>query len=258
MLEKIILKSLGGIKKLDALIFVGSGSTGAIYKLASILNLFISPDLDQLYNLLDSNIPKKLRPIVFIGPYEHHSNELVWRESIADVITIPETYNGTIDIKILEEEMKKYQHRPLKIGSFSAASNVTGIRTNVHEISALLHRYGFLACWDYAAAAPYVKIDMNYYNPNHQYGDLMYLDAVYISPHKMIGGPSTPGLLCIKRNICNNTVPSIPGGGTVTFVSRTKQTYDSVIEHRERRWYTSYYSIYTLWFSISIKRCYNC
>ena len=106
-------------------------------------------------------IPAEERPVVFIGPYEHHSNELPWRESIADVVTIVEDADGRVDLAHLEEELERYADRLLKIGSFSAASNVTGIVTDVDAVATLLHRHGALAFWDYAAAAPYLPIEMN-------------------------------------------------------------------------------------------------
>ena len=99
--------------------------------------------------------------MVFIGPYEHHSNELPWRESIADVVTIHEDADGHIDVDQLAAELERYADRALKIGSFSAASNVTGIVTDTHRITRLLHEHGALALWDFAAAAPYVDIEMN-------------------------------------------------------------------------------------------------
>ena len=107
-----------------------------------------------------SQIPADQRPVVFIGPYEHHSNELPWRESIADVVTIDEDHDGHVDLAQLEAELERYRDRPQLIGSFSAASNVTGIVTDTIAVSSLLHRYGAIALWDYAAAAPYVEIDM--------------------------------------------------------------------------------------------------
>ena len=140
-------------------IFTGSGSTGAIDKLVGILNLRIPADLDRRYGF-SAQIPAAERPVVFIGPFEHHSNELPWRESIADVVTIPEDADGHIDVERLRAELVRYADRPLKIGSFSAASNVTGIMTDTHAIAMLLHEHGALSVWDYAAAAPYVDIDM--------------------------------------------------------------------------------------------------
>lgn len=128
--------------------------------------------------------------MVFIGPYEHHSNELPWRESIADVVVIPEDAAGHIDTACLEAELIAHADRPLLIGSFSAASNVTGIRSDTTTIATLLHRYGARSFWDYAAAAPYVPIDMS--SPSE---GPAYFDAVFLSPHKLIGGPGSPGVL---------------------------------------------------------------
>src|SRR5205823_5797510 len=123
-----------------AVIFCGSGATAAIDKMVNILGLRVPAELDQKYNLT-GQIPAAERPVVFVGPYEHHSNELPWRESIADVVTIPEDHDGRIDLDALEAALVAHADRPLKIGSFSAASNVTGIISDTRAISVLLHRH---------------------------------------------------------------------------------------------------------------------
>ncbi|MEH6581468.1 MAG: aminotransferase class V-fold PLP-dependent enzyme [Halioglobus sp.] len=206
----------------DQVIFCGPGATAAINKLLDILNLRLPKDLSQRYEL-ESRIPSEERPVVFIGPYEHHSNELPWRESIADVVSIPLNASGQIDLEVLEEQLCTYATRPLLIGSFSAASNVTGIKSDVPAVTAVLKSHNALAFWDYAAAAPYVSIDMNGATP---------LDAVFISPHKFIGGPGTPGLLVVKKSILNNSVPAVVGGGTVVYVTPEGHRF---IEDHERR-----------------------
>jgi selenocysteine lyase/cysteine desulfurase len=182
----------------DVVVFCGSGSTAAI---------------DKLIRLLDLDRPRAERPVVFIGPYEHHSNELPWRESGADVVTIGEDDDGRIDLAHLAAELRRHSHRTLKLGSFSAASNVTGIVSDVEAIAQVLHRFGALACFDYAAAGPYLPIDM------------ASKDAVFLSPHKFIGGPGTPGVLVAKRRLLSRRVPSVPGGGTIVFVSPAGQSY---------------------------------
>jgi len=211
------------------LIFCGSGSTGAVNKLIGILNLRIPADLDAQYSL-SSFIPRDQRPVVFIGPYEHHSNELPWRESIADVIAIPENADGHLDTEILRQRLEEFADRPLLIGSFSAASNVTGIVTDTHTISTLLHEHGALAFWDYAACGPYVDIDMQ---PRCMEHPLSYKDAVFLSPHKFIGGPGTPGILLVRREHLQNSVPDVVGGGTVAYVNPQEHVYLSDPEHRE-------------------------
>ena len=210
-----------------AVIFAGSGTTGAINKLIGILNLRIPADLDERYGF-SAQIPAAERPVVFIGPFEHHSNELPWRESIADVVMIPESPDGHIDATRLADELVRYADRPLRIGSFSAASNVTGILSDAEGITRLLHAHGALAFWDYAAGGPYIDIDMN---PG---GDpAAALDAAFLSPHKFIGGPGTPGLLIVRRELLTNRVPDVVGGGTVAYVSPTEHSYLSDPEHRE-------------------------
>jgi selenocysteine lyase/cysteine desulfurase len=216
-----ILDALNGTDD-DVVIFCGSGATGAVNKLIGILNLRLPADLDERYGL-SSRIPDDERPVVFIGPYEHHSNELPWRETVADVVVIDEDRDGLIDQEHLERELEEYRDRPLKIGSFSAASNVTGIVSNSNELTVLLHQHGALAFWDFAAAAPYVKIEMN---PVGEDADpLATKDAVFISPHKFVGGPGTPGILVVKRALVTNRVPTTPGGGTVSYVSADDHSY---------------------------------
>lgn len=210
-----------------AVLFVGSGCTGAVDRMVTVLGLSIPDRLETEYNL-SSLIPPEKRPVVFIGPFEHHSNELPWRESIADVVKIGEDSDGHIDQVQLEAELAKYEHRPLKIGSFSAASNVTGIISDTRGIAKLLHLYGALSFWDFAAAAPYVSIDMVVEDEVNAHKD-----AIFISTHKLIGGPGTPGLLIARKELFQNQVPAIPGGGTVLFVNPDGHEYLTDIEHRE-------------------------
>ena len=207
-------------------IFAGNGCTGAIDRLIGILNMRIPADLDSRYHLSDS-IPAEERPLVLVGPYEHHSNELPWRESIADLVTIPEDRDGHIDLKALEVALIEHRDRPLIIGAFSAASNVTGILTDTDAVTELLHRFGALAVWDYAAAAPYVDIDM------HPGDRSIAKDAVVLSPHKFVGGPGTPGVLIIRRELLTNTVPVVVGGGTVAYVNPEEHVYLDDPIHRE-------------------------
>lgn len=228
--RRIIKNALGGGEQ-DVVIFCGSGATGAVNRLIDILNIRIPADLDERYGL-SAHIPESQRPVVFIGPYEHHSNELPWRESVADVIVIDEDADGHVDLGRLERALREFADRPLKIGSFSAASNVTGIATDTRAIAALLHRHGALSIWDYAAAAPYVEIDMT---PSGigEYGAIDGKDAVFLSPHKFIGGPGTPGILAMKRHLLTNRVPARPGGGTVAYVNEDEHRYLADPEHRE-------------------------
>ena len=211
-----------------AVIFAGSGCTGALDKLIGILGIRIPCQLEDAHQLSDA-IPADERPVVFIGPFEHHSNELPWRESIADVAMIPQDTDGHIDLEVLRKELVHYADRPVKIGSFSAASNVTGILSDTVAISELLHEHGALSFWDYAAAAPYVDLRMTA-APDHPGS---YLDAVFFSPHKFIGGPSTPGVLVVRRDLLTNRVPDVPGGGTVEYVNPAEHVYLRDPEARE-------------------------
>jgi selenocysteine lyase/cysteine desulfurase len=213
----------------DQVIFCGSGATAAIHKLIDILNLRLPADLNAQYQL-EQQIPEAERPVVFIGPYEHHSNELPWRESIATVVSIPLNSKGLIDLLELENQLEHYRDRRLKIGSFSAASNVTGVKTDVDTLARLLHNKGALVFLDYAAAAPYVGIDVQ--GEINDQGDNS-KDAVFISPHKFIGGPGTPGVLVVKKHVLKNSVPAVPGGGTVVYVTPEDHRYIDAPERSE-------------------------
>ncbi|KAI9184507.1 hypothetical protein H9P43_003560 [Blastocladiella emersonii ATCC 22665] len=205
-------------------LFTGSGSTAAIQHLLLTLRLH------------DGAVwPGPRRPVVLTSIMEHHSNLLPWRESHCDVVTLPVVDNGrALDLVALESALCKATAAgaPLIVGSFSAGSNVTGIPIDVRPIARLLHRYGALACFDYAGVGAYVDVDMQ--------GDaaadpLGYLDAVYLSPHKFMGGPGSPGVLVVRTAILSaNKVPARPGGGAVCFVSQAGQEYvHQELEERE-------------------------
>jgi selenocysteine lyase/cysteine desulfurase len=217
------------------IIFTGSGTTGALKRLQEILGIYIPPvtfdRINGLYNIKEKdkkNLQKNC-PVVFIGPYEHHSNELMWRESFVEIVVIKLDNNGMIDLKDLEEKLRNpaYKNRQ-KIGSFSACSNVTGVLTNVYDIARLCHENNTLVFFDFAAIAPYKKINMNK-------NELSYFDGVIFSPHKFLGGPGTCGVLVFNDNIYNkNLPPTTAGGGTVLYVGFKDQDYFNDIEMREK------------------------
>jgi selenocysteine lyase/cysteine desulfurase len=215
--REIIHRAVGGTED-HLVIFTGSGTTAAVNKLVGILELRAGGELPALQ-----------RPVVFVGPYEHHSNELPWRETVADVVEIGLDADGRLDLYDLSEQLSRYRRRPLRIGSFSAASNVTGVLTEVDAVSAMLHANGAFAFWDYAAAAPYVDIRVAESAPGR--GDSK--DAVFLSPHKFMGGPQTPGILVVRRDLVRNAVPTAPGGGTVAYVDQNEHHYLSDPVKRE-------------------------
>ena len=217
--RRMIRDAVGGTDD-DLVIFCGSGATAAVSKLIGILELRIPAGLDERYQL-SRHIPEAERPVVFVGPYEHHSNELPWRESIADVVVIAEDADGHVNLGDLERQLIRFAARPLRIGSFSAASNVTGILTDTDGVARLLHAHGALSFWDYAAACPYVPVRVARSAPGA--GD--HKDAVFLSPHKFPGGPQTPGVLVVRRELVRNAVPTVPGGGTVAFVDPVGHRY---------------------------------
>lgn len=228
------------------IISVGSGATGAIDKLQQLIGVALPPATRRnlsamLRDLLgaeaDAGFSKYLeqhQPVVFVGPYEHHSNEISWRVNLATVVEVNLDKNGAIDLQHLEVLLQDPAYRDrMRIGSFSAASNVTGMRSPVHEIAALLHQHDAIACFDYAASAPYVEIDMNP-APGKYAGDAS-LDAVFISPHKFLGGPGSAGVLIFNKRIYHSDLPpSVSAGGTVDYVGPTSQDFIENIEEREK------------------------
>jgi selenocysteine lyase/cysteine desulfurase len=218
---RAIIAECTGATDEHVVLFCGSGSTYAIDKLIGVLGLRIPSALEDRWQVTDA-IPADQRPVVFLGPFEHHSNELSWRESVAEVVTIRETADGHVDLDDLRVQLERHADRPIRIGSFSAASNVTGIITDTAAVTELLHEHGALAFWDFAAAAPYVDIDMG-----------TGYDAVFISTHKFIGGPGTPGVLVARHELFRNRVPVVVGGGTVTYVNSNDHDFHPGIAHRE-------------------------
>jgi selenocysteine lyase/cysteine desulfurase len=228
------------------IICVGTGATGAIDKLQQIIGVALPPATRQnLTRMMEEALGAEAhaafgeflqarQPVVFVGPYEHHSNEISWRENLATVVEVRLDTDGSVDLAHLELLLQEpaYQGR-MRIGSFSAASNVTGMLSPVHEIAALLHRHGALACFDYAASAPYVEIDMNPAAGKHP-GDAS-LDAIFISPHKFLGGPGASGVLVFNQRIYHPELPpSVSAGGTVDYVGPTSQDFIVDIEEREK------------------------
>ena len=223
----------------------GTGATGAIDKLQQIVGVALAPATRRnLFEAIDSadmgctshELAAGLdesQPVVFVGPYEHHSNELSWRQSLATTIEVRLNASGQVDRGHLEQLLTdpRFASRR-KIGSFSAASNVTGVLTDVHAIARLLHRHGAMACFDFAACAPYVDIDMN---PPATGDDDPSLDAIFISPHNFLGGPGASGVLVFNQRIYDRDLPpTVSAGGTVDYVSMTDQDFIKDIEEREK------------------------
>ena len=227
------------------IIAVGTGASGAIDKLQQILGVacppathaFVDRTLDEFIGAQRrrefEDFMRTRQPVIFTGPYEHHSNEISWRQGLATVVSVDLAEDGGIDLAHLEHllQLPEYQGR-MRIGTFSAASNVTGICSPVHEIACLLHRHDAIACFDYAASAPYVDIDMN---PPRTGDDDPSIDAVFISPHKFVGGPGSSGILVFNRRIYDQTLPpTVAAGGTVDYVSPVDQDFVRDIEEREK------------------------
>ncbi len=218
-----IIKKHCNAGKDDVIITAGSGMTGLICKFQRLLGLKVPEQLSDYMKL-----PEKLRPIVFVTHMEHHSNQTTWLETIADVVVLDPDENGLVDVENLERKLKKYKSNKLKIGAFTACSNVTGISTPYHKMAKIMHRHGGYCFIDFAASAPYVKIDMHPKDPEEK------LDAIFFSPHKFLGGPGSAGIMIFDSQLYKNKIPDHPGGGTVDWTNPWGQhKFVSNIEARE-------------------------
>ncbi len=207
----------------DVLIATGFGMTAAIVKLQRILGLKLCGKL-----MGTDCLEKSERPVVFVTHMEHHSNQTSWYETIADVVIIEPDSNMQVDLNDLEDKLKKYASRKIKIGSFTACSNVTGVHTPYHKMAKLMHQFGGLCFIDFAASAPYEPINM------HPEDEEERLDAIFFSPHKFLGGPGSSGILIFHKSLYKSKTPDQPGGGTVEWTNPWGEyQYINDIEVRE-------------------------
>jgi len=207
----------------DILITDGSGMTGVVNKLQRILGLKVPENLRT-----HTNVPAEKKPVVFISHMEHHSNHTSWLETIANVVIIPACPKGLICLDSFKDLLEEYKDHTLKIASITACSNVTGIKTPYYEVAKLIHQYNGICFVDFACSAPYVNIDMHPADPD------AWLDAIFFSPHKFLGGPGTAGVLVFNKKLYKNMVPDNPGGGTVSWTNPWgEHKYLDNIEERE-------------------------
>jgi selenocysteine lyase/cysteine desulfurase len=206
----------------DVLITDGTGMTGVVNKLQRILGLRIAENLKEY-----TNIPDAIKPIVFISHMEHHSNQTSWLETIADVVVIDCNEEGLFCLENFKVLLEKYKNRNFKIASITSCSNVTGIQTPYHEVAKMMHQNNGVCFVDFACSGPYVEINMH---PD----DESYLDAIFFSPHKFLGGPGTTGVMLFNKNLYKNNIPDCPGGGTVSWTNPWgEHKYIDDIEDRE-------------------------
>jgi selenocysteine lyase/cysteine desulfurase len=221
--SKKIIKEHVNANEHDALILDGFGMTSVMNKFQRLLGLRVHEQWKVRLQLSENE-----RPVIFLTHMEHHSNQTSWLETLGDVVVISPDENGGVDLNHLEQLLKRYKNRRMKIGSFTACSNVTGIQTPYHQLAKIMHQHGGICLVDFAAAAPYVTINMHPKDP------LEKLDAIFFSPHKFLGGPGTSGVMVFDTRLYANHVPDHPGGGTVTWTNPWgEHHYHSNIELRE-------------------------
>ncbi|ANV98628.1 hypothetical protein BBW65_07380 [Helicobacter enhydrae] len=205
-----------GLEKDFVILSVGSGATAAIKMFQEIMGIYIPPKTKQ-------RIPLSLLqdlPQVFVGPYEHHSNEISFREGLCQTTRIPLNNAGLFDLESLKTQVA-HAHN-LLIGSFNLASNVTGLITPYEEVSEILRQKGGIIAFDMASSAPYMNI------PSHLF------DACYVSPHKFLGGIGSCGILAIREKLVDTDLPpTFAGGGTIKNSNRLIHSYLEDIGQRQ-------------------------
>lgn len=217
--QKIVKRHVNADEN-DLLIFTGTGMTSAIAKLQRIIGLKVPEQAIKYCSFAHGNfsqckdIPNENRPVVFLTHTEHHSNHTSWFETLADVVVLEPSDNLAVCTDTLRKEIVKYKDRSLLIGSFSACSNVTGYFPPYYELAEIMHENNGYCFVDFAASAPYVKIDM------HPANKMQQLDAIFFSPHKFLGGPGSAGVLIFSNKLYKNDTPDNPGGGTVKWTNR--------------------------------------
>lgn len=220
---KSIIKTHVNARKSDILISSHAGMTGVVNKFQRILGLRLHENFKEKLK-----IPKKERPVVFITHMEHHSNQTSWLETIADVVIIPTDENRQLCLKQFESLLSEFKERKVKYAAITSCSNVTGILTPYYKIAEIMHRHNGYCFVDFAASAPYIDINMH---PDEKDA---YLDAIYFSPHKFLGGPGSSGILIFNPELYHNKIPDDPGGGTVDWTNPWgEHKYHDEIEARE-------------------------
>jgi len=221
-----IIKAHVNANQDDVIITTDSGMTGVVNKFQRILGLKVPERTTEF--CVSANECFKERPIVFVTHLEHHSNHTSWLETIAEVVVLEPDSEMNVSPDALRKIIGKYKDRKLLLGSFSACSNVTGVKPPYYELARIMHEHGGYCFVDFAASAPYLTIDMHPQDP------LESLDAIFFSPHKFLGGPGSSGVVIFNKVLYRNRIPDHPGGGTVTWTNRWgEHRFHDDIEARE-------------------------
>jgi len=212
------LKDALGLDERFYLICAGCGATGAIKKFQEIMGLYLPPM--SANRLGEEAIKGANLPLVIVSPYEHHSNEVSLREGLCEVVRIPLSKSGEINFGRLDQLLKINSKREI-IGCFSAASNVTGIISDYKKIYVMMKRYGATVAFDAASFSSHDNLDADYF------------DALFLSPHKLLGGVGSCGLLAIRKELVKSDKPTFAAGGTVSYVSRSSHFFAPSVERTE-------------------------
>jgi selenocysteine lyase/cysteine desulfurase len=236
---RVIIKKHVNADEDDVLLVCGSGMTGALNKFQSILGIKVH-EQHRSQLLLHPNKDEML-PVVFITHYEHHSNQISWENAfVSEVVIVPSDAEGRVSVTNFTKAFQSFHHYKYKIACISACSNVTGVYTPYHEIAKIAHENGVLCFVDFSASFGYVDIDMHPTTTtttttgDDSSSSLEYLDAIFCSPHKLLGGPGACGICIFNKRMYQLTKPDFCGGGTVNWTNPWgEQGYVDSIEERE-------------------------
>lgn len=199
-----------------AVIACGSGSTSAIKKFQELLGIYIPPETKRFVE-----VKKELLPLVIVGAFEHHSNEISFREGLCEVYRIKLLEDFSFDLKDFESILRKNKQRRV-ILSCNLVSNVTGNIAPYKELVAIARKYSCVIAFDMATSSPDLILNCDDF------------DACFLSPHKLMGGVGGSGILCIRKTLIDTSkAPTFAGGGVVSYVDRKTQIYSSDEELRE-------------------------
>ena len=214
-----------------------------IYDFIDLIKINYQNKDNYLSKLIDDY--EKFKPVIFYSLFEHNSNSLSWISTKCEINIIDsETEDDFYDK--LESKLIYNNNRYIKIGSFTACSNITGLLFDVDRICFLMHKYNGFAFFDYASGAPYLQINtsgplpddyrelLKFKKLNNEEKQICFKDGFFFSPHKFLGGPNTPGVLIMHDRIHRNQIkPTQPGGGTVHFVYKDFINYIKDSEVKE-------------------------
>jgi cysteine desulfurase/selenocysteine lyase len=207
-----VLDFVGADSNVYSSYFAGSGATAGFNRIASELAA-LRPERD----------------LVIASEMEHHSNDLPHRHHSSEVIHLPlmgeGSNSGGIDIEVAKEIIETHRER-INYLAITAASNVTGVITPIHELAKLAHSVGAFIVIDASQMIAHAPISMQSELEDSD------IDILIFSGHK-IYAPGSPGVVIARTSILNQSSPAELGGGMVSDVYLKQFTPSTLLPDRE-------------------------